>query len=172
MSERASQKQGVVFVDIPEYELPNTLIIKNKECKVVGHKRVKLTPLSEKEKAEGWRRVLPNVTVIDKKTGRTNRQHLSVKLCELPEHLWERMKPVYDNKLNKDIHYIVNDKCYRYKVQITPEDNLMRELYNYLLENEYTLDREYVEEVCEKLDSKGHYGWLMLRAKEMCARKH
>jgi len=117
--------------------------------------KLKLKPLSEKDKADGWRLVLP--TYIKK----YNNLLISINLAQLPEHLWSNIK----NKYNKDgsvCQYFVRDKCFKYYINISPVDSQIKELYKEINSTDYNYNK--INYLLNILKENEINGWLVLRA--------
>ena len=129
-------------------------------------KRVKCPLLTEKEKADGWRYVLPN-PIMDKTTRKKRRIRINCSYAQVPEHLWSRLRPRYikTNDLDnlKITHYTVTDRIYYYYIEATPVDQDIIELANLTKNESRDLDR--MKTLIQKIESYNIDGWVLIRAK-------
>ena len=113
-----------------------------------------LLPLTQDELADGWKQKVP------KKKKNNTIHHFSIKLEELPSHLWKKLK--YDKTNN---FYNVKDGVYEYSIVKTELDNDIYKLYTLVLSD--NLDKTLVRELYDKLESQDINGWLMIHAKKL-----
>jgi len=127
------------------------------------YRTVKLKPLSEIQKSEGWINVLPNAT-------RTNIVEISVNYAQVPEHLLHKVKRQYNRDASTN-HYKVNDKCFQYRIYLTEVDTEIKELISEVKSHAPNFHR--IKELLEIMGENDIYGWVTIRAnlivnKQMC----
>lgn len=134
---------------------------------------------TQKELAEGWRVVLPNNNMVIKSTEETKdsegnvvKKHTrenkeiynEVNLAQLPPHLY----PKFLRKNSGTDNIIVFDKIYKFRVNKTPHDDMIQELYKLVLVKYPTVSQmKKISELVEVLEANNVSGWLLIRAKEM-----
>ena len=143
----------------------------------VGEETHVVNPLTQKELADGWRQVLPNVP-SEKITISNGKRHFSrrnklykiirINLSQLPEHLWEKRRAIYEDGIFS--HYVVKDKLYLYIVNQTPVDNEITQLFNYVnsTNNINNLDENdilYMRSLVQTLEDNDVKGWVHIRGK-------
>ena len=112
--------------------------------------------LSEKEKADGWRQKFPNEFKFSK--------FLQTTLAYLPEHLWDKMKPFYQDHVH--LGWKVNDRSIVFLVHCSEVDGDTRKLYKEL--NERYIDQNSIMELVFRLEEKGIESWLTIRGRNLC----
>lgn len=166
-------KPGTFKVKVPSVEIHNRefdgnpLCVKNSTAEATSYKTVKVRSLSENDKAQGWRHVLPKRKKIgEDKYGnpKHNLHFLTMPLIRLPEHLWSKLQHrITSNGLDEKNLY-VGDNIYQYKVPKTPYDDDVKELLE-LTKSHSNLDK--IREIVERLEEGEQYGWVLIRAKSL-----
>lgn len=130
-------------------------------------------PLTQQELADGWQLVVPRVrreqyVVTNTTTNKTFTQYkknyklFRINMAQLPEHLWCKMRPIYEEGILS--HYIAKDGMYLYIVNTTPVDKEIRELYSYITsENLNSGDLDRINELRSILSDNNVKGWLTIR---------
>lgn len=131
-----------------------------------------INPLSQNELSEGWQLVIPPTRSktfcinrnghIYKKTKKYN-HYFKIDLSKLPDHLWDKLKPVYEEGIYS--YSTVKDNKYVYIVNPTVVDDDIRELAN-LCKAKY-FNKERAIELLHSLEDNNIYGWVVLRAKKL-----
>lgn len=111
--------------------------------------------LSEHEKADGWKQQFSS-TIKFSKFFQTN-------LHYLPEHLWTKLTPFYQE--NVKVGHKTRDNNVYYFVHNADTDNTSWELFN-ALKDRYNLDKDRIKELVNYFDEKGIESWLTIRAKK------
>lgn len=113
--------------------------------------------LSESDKAEGW---------IQKfSTNKKFSKFLQTNLHYLPEHLWSKMKPFYQD--NVHVGYKVNDGNVHFFVHCADStDEITKTLYSSISKG-YNIDKQFVSDMILQLEEKGIDSWLTMRAKSL-----
>jgi hypothetical protein len=112
-------------------------------------------PLSQEELADGW------LQVSNQKYNTIH--HCSIYLSQLPMNLWNRIKRTYSTQKNSDYYKKIKNNNYHYTIKYSSSDELILELYKYVMCN--NLDK--TRELYKKLDENRVKGWLMIRARNM-----
>jgi hypothetical protein len=147
----------------------------------VGEETQVVNPLTQKELADGWRLVLPKarserIIISNGKKKFTRRNKLykifRINLSQLPEHLWDRRRTIYEDGVFS--HYIVKDNLYLYIVNQTPVDNEITQLFNYvnLKNNSINLDENdmlCIRSHVQTLEDNDVKGWVYIRGKRLLA---
>lgn len=147
----------------------------------VGEETQVVNPLTQKELADGWRLVLPKVrseriTVSNGRKNFTRRNKLykifRINLSQLPEHLWDRRRTVYEDGVFS--HYVVKDNLYLYIVNQTPVDNEITQLFNYVnstnnSNNFNEDDMLHIRSIVQTLEDNDVKGWVHIRGKRLLA---
>ena len=134
---------------------------------------VVVSPLTQKELANGWSLVIPHVKVVEyneiktengiKKMKKTNECFFKINLAQLPNELWGRIKTRYtrDGKRRS-----ARNNMYVYLINETPFDNEIRELRDIVLRHEdgYDVDVRRVKELINLLTENDIKGWVLIRA--------
>ena len=183
-SVKESSVPGTFFQNIPVYDMPekfDSFVGKADSLKLKGYQEYRIDKLSEKEKMEGWVRVLPDFVVRQEEVFRNNEKvkvnvrvrnlsELSLNLSQLPDYLWKRMKTKYIN--NKFVGYTVKDKIYRYTIYATEVDDQLRTLRK--LNKTYDMNgknkkkiKQLLKEINDKIDKKFEKGWVILKAESI-----
>ena len=183
-SVKESSVPGTFFQNIPVYDIPekfDSFVGKVDSLKLKGYQEYRIDKLSEKEKMEGWVRVLPDFVVRQEEVFRNNEKvkvnkrirnlsELSINLSQLPDYLWKRMKAKYINK--RFVGYTVKDKIYKYKVYATEVDDQLRTLRK--LNKSYDMNgknrnkiKQLLKEINDKIDKKFEKGWVILKAESI-----
>ena len=183
-SVKESSVPGTFFQNIPVYDIPkkcDSLVGKADSLKLKGYQEYRIDKLSEKEKMEGWVRVLPNFVVREEEVFRNNEKvkvrkrirnltHLTLNLSQLPDYLWKRMKTKYIDK--RFVGYTVKDKIYKYKVYATEVDEQVRILrklvksYNMNGKNRGKI-KQLLKEINNKIDKNFEKGWVIMKAESI-----
>lgn len=130
-------------------------IVKNKDFEGNIHTRV-IGLLSQEDMAKGWKMIIP------KKTKKRQTYHNSIFLYELPPHLWNKVKPNY----NDNTHYRnINDKIYNYSIKISDLDNTFFNLFKQVTSN--TPDKNKIIDLYNLLNNNDIKSWILIRAKHM-----
>jgi hypothetical protein len=140
--------------------------------KIKGEDTV-INPLTQKDIAEGWRLVLPKVTSTRVVLSYGSRQIIKnkknykifrINLSQLPEHLWDKLTPKYEDCQYS--HSVAKDNMYLYIVKDTPVDKEIRELYNYIFYQSYNKKMlNYMKNIITLLEDNNISGWVLLKAK-------
>jgi len=167
-------KPGTFKVKVPSVEIHNRefdgnpLCVKNSSTEATSFKTIKVKPLSETEKAQGWRLVLPKRKKIgeDKYGNPKHNSHmLTMPLIRLPEHLWSKLQFRFTSEGFDEKNLHVKDNIYEYVVPKTPYDDDVRELLK--LTKSYSPNLDRIREIVERLEEGEQYGWVLLRAKSL-----
>lgn len=143
-------------VQTPILKLGQFLVkLSNNESFVID----RLTP---QEMAEGWQQVLPHRKNYNEHSNK-KRDHFSVFLSQLPDHLFSRLQLVRDDKTQETKYKDITDKIYQYSIKMTKHDDKIHRLQQ-LLHNIYPYRRE-VEQLVTELEKEHVKGWLILRAR-------
>jgi hypothetical protein len=183
-SVRESSVPGTFYQNIPVYDIhekSDSLVGKADSFKLNGYQEYRIDRLSEKEKMEGWIRVLPNFVVREEEVFINNEKvkvrrkirdltHLSLNLSQLPDYLWKRMKTKYIDK--RFVGYTVKDKIYRYKVYATEVDEQIRILRKLLKSHNMNGKnkgkiKKLLKEINNKVDKNFEKGWIILKAESV-----
>jgi hypothetical protein len=148
-----------------------------------------VNPLSQKELAEGWQLVIPQVTYkfrdFSDDQGNVHKKKIylydrfKVTLAQLPNHLWVTLKAIYDDE--EYSHSVVKDGKYMYIVQPTQVDNEIKELREYITCPVYGEIRNITDtfpyvseqirgrmkELVNILQDNSINGWVFIRAKKI-----
>ena len=198
MNESTQQIPQTFKVTVPYFEFNDThmegSICINKAYtsfeSIAGHHTLKIKPLSEEDKSQGWRVKLPRKRKVgENKYGdsKYNTIELTMPLIQLPEHLWDRLGVRFNKsndyykmkQLNLDLeieeqlnpysydkkNMQVSDGLYRYIVPKTPYDDDVRELRK--LVNQAHPDLDNIRTLVTKLEEGGQSGWLLHKAKRL-----
>lgn len=111
--------------------------------------------LTEEEKADGWRQVFPS--------NMKYRKFLQTNLHHLPPHLWEKMKPFYDNKVL--VGYKVKDDAMNFFIHIADTDVISRDLFKEVNSSNLNIDR--VKQLVGTLNDRGIESWLTIKANKI-----
>lgn len=111
--------------------------------------------LTENEKAEGWMEVYPTHPKFSK--------FLQTNLHNLPEHLWEKLKPFYSEKVL--VGYKVKEGSITFFVHMADTDDTSRELLKEI--NSSKCDKEKVKSLVNCLNERGIESWLTIRANNL-----
>jgi hypothetical protein len=132
-----------------------------------------VNPLTQKELAEGWQLVVPRVksTQItlsygNKKVKKSKKNYkiFRINISQLPEHLWNKLYPKYED--GQYSHSVARDNMYLYIVKDTPVDKEIVKLYNYLNYKHYTESKlQDIRNLLNILEDNNINGWIVLRAK-------
>ena len=109
--------------------------------------------LSEHEKADGWDQEYSKSKKFSK--------FFQTNLHYLPEHLWARLTPFYQEGVN--VGSKVKDKNVFYFVHNADTDKTSWELFN-AIKSRY--DKDNVKKLVNYFDEKGIESWLTIRAKK------
>ena len=145
---------SVLEPDITKVSIPDNVITKifiGKGDYVENKKNF----ISEQDKADGW---IENYSSLKKFS-----KFLQTNLHYLPEHLWDKMSEVYQDKIL--IGYRVRDKYIYFFVHVADTDNLSRELYKYI-KNPQKTDKERINDIVFQMEEKGIYSWLTIRVRK------
>jgi hypothetical protein len=165
---------GTFKVKVPQVEIHNRefdgnpLCVKNSATEVSSYETVKIRPLSENDKAQRWRQVLPKRRKIgENKYGQSkyNTKFLTMPLIRLPEHLWSKLQFRFTSNDFDEKNLYVRDNIYEYDVSKTPYDDDVRELL--ALTKLYSPNLDRVREIVERLEEGEQYGWVLIRAKKL-----
>lgn len=191
-STKESGSDGSFFHNIPIYNIPKNFVHDGTSTKntysLIGYKEMKIDILSEDEKMENWRRVLPK-NLIRNKTIVKNGDNVNVKkriktvaimkinLTQLPNYLFKRLKPIYklfDSKnksqLSKISHYYVRDNIYKYIVVPSDVDSCIFELKKIIEFKKY--DKERLSLLLEIIGSSNiQKGWIYKKGIKMLKKK-
>lgn len=113
-----------------------TNILQLNESNNYDTKEILVKPLSQKEFSDGWQQVIPKpirkskkIELADNITKYNNYKIynvFNVNLAQIPNYLFKKIKEIYrDGKLKE---YIVKDKRYLYKIELTLVDEEIRKL--------------------------------------------
>jgi hypothetical protein len=183
-SVKESSVPGTFFQNIPVYDIPekfDSFVEKTDSMILKRYKEYRIDKLSEKEKMEGWIRVLPKFVVREEEVFINNEKvkvrrkirnltHLSLNLSQLPDYLWKRMKTKYIDK--RFVGYTVKDKIYKYKVYATEVDEQIRTLrkliksHNINGKNKGKI-KQLLKEINNKVDKNFEKGWIILKAESI-----
>ena len=184
-SVKESSVPGTFFQNIPVYNIPekfDSFVGKAESLQLKGYQEYRIDKLSEKEKMEGWVRVLPSFVVRQEELFRDNKKvkvskrvrilsELTINLSQVPDYLWKRLKSKYMR--GKFLGYTVKDKIYRYKIYSTEADEEIRALrklvksYN-LNEHNKNKIKHLVEKINSKVNDKNfEKGWVILKAENI-----
>lgn len=111
--------------------------------------------LSEKDKADGWIQKFSNNKRFSK--------FLQTNLHYLPEHLWSKMKPFYQE--NVHVGYKVSDGNVHFFVHCAEStDEISRALLD-SIKDPNNIDREYLKDLVVQLEERlNNDSWLTIRA--------
>lgn len=110
--------------------------------------------LSEQDKAEGWIQKFPK--------SRKFSQYLITNLHYLPEHLWEKMKPFYQDGIH--VGYKVNDGSINFFVNCADTDEITKLLLDEIRKERKNL--EVIKNLTLFLEEKGIDCWITIRARK------
>lgn len=110
--------------------------------------------LSEEDKADGWIQKFPRT----KKFG----HFLITNLHYLPEHLWEKMKPFYQDSIH--VGYKVSDGAMNFFVNCADTDESTRLLMKEISKN--CKDVDLIKMLTLLLEEKGINSWITIRARK------
>lgn len=152
-----------------------------------------VNPLTQKELADGWRLVIPQVQYkfrqFKDSQGKVQRKKtyfydkFKINLAQLPYHLWQKQQGIYEEGVYS--HSIVRDGRYMYIVQPTQVDDEIRELRKYITchvhsniwniydPNPYIspANLERMRELVNTLQDNSINGWVLIRAKRLLAER-
>ena len=113
--------------------------------------------LSEVDKADGWNQKFSNSKKFSK--------FLQTNLHYLPENLWSKMKPFYQE--NVHVGYKVNDGNVHFFVHCADStDEISRALYD-AIKNPHDIEKSYVSDLVVQLEERlNKDSWLTLRARK------
>lgn len=135
-----------------------------------------INPLTQNELAEGWEQVVPSprskvyfITKNGSNFRRTKKlkHYFKIDLSKLPENLWDKLKPVYEEGLFS--YSIVQNKIFVYIVNPSVVDNEIRELY--CLINQQHFNKEKAMKLLQVLEDNNIHGWVVIRAKNLIGNK-
>lgn len=144
-------------IEIPKRK-PNHFFVYNKK----ENKYDEIKYISQKELADGFRQVIPNITINKKKELNINNKrkhlinHFSVTLCFLPEYLWLYLK------YNGESYKTIRDGLTLYTIVETNQDDIMKQLFNEM--SKLCPDKLVVEYLVNELDESQHSSWLVIRS--------
>ena len=144
-------------VEIPKRK-PNHFFVFNKK----QNKYDEVKYISQKDLADGFRQVIPKISVSKKKELHNNNKrkhlinHFSVTLCFLPEYLWKNL--YYDGEGYRTI----KDGLTLYSIVETNQDDIMKQLFTEI--SKRNPDRMVVEHLVNELDESQHSSWLVIRS--------
>ena len=135
-------------------------------------KEVIVNPLSQNELADGWNLVIPrpqrkliyynrNGRFIMRKKKLFN--YFKIDLSKLPESLWHKLTPVYEEGIYS--YCTVKDNRFIYIVNPTVIDDEIRELV-YLM-NQLKFNTSRVMELLQILQDNDIHGWVVIKAKKL-----
>lgn len=167
-----SYKNGTFKVDIPVIRNPpkDLNFVESKEMDM-EYKSITVNPLSQNELADGWTQVVPKANYkmnISNRYGKQvlHKKHLynyfKIDLAKLPENLWNRLEPVYEENIYS--YSIAKYNRYVYIVNPTVVDEEIRELKS-LLDNTTNVNTTRILELLQVLQDNDIYGWLVIKAK-------
>lgn len=110
--------------------------------------------LSEEDKADGWIQKFPRTKKYS--------QFLITNLHYLPEHLWEKMKPFYQDNIH--VGYKVSDGAMNFFVNCADTDESTRLLMKEISKN--SKDLELIKRLILLLEEKGINSWITIRARK------
>ncbi len=144
-------------IEIPKRK-PNHFFVYNTQ----QNKYDEIKYISQKELADGFRQVIPNIRISRKKelTINNKRKHLinhfSVTLCFLPEYLWKNL--MYDGEGYRTI----KDGITLYSIVETNQDDIMKQLFIEM--SKRFPDKLIVEYLVKELDDSQYSSWLVIRS--------
>ena len=154
---------------------PDTICLDSKEGFKFNFVEKLVNPLSQAELADGWQQVVRRPEYHYKKIVRDdmeyrkkvfNYDYMKVNLAQLPEHLEDKLKPVYEEDLFS--HYKVREQRHVYIVNKTAVDDEICEL-KYLV-NQRRLkinDIDRIKDLLQVLQDNEIHGWPIIRAKRL-----
>jgi hypothetical protein len=137
------------------------------------YKKITVTPLSQTELASDWSLVLPrkkNTKIIVEKNGHNfiknmnNLIYFKINLSKLPNELWCKLKPVYEENILS--YYIVKDRIFYYIVNSTVVDRDIIELREIINSNWYN-KKDRIIELLHSLEDNEINGWIVIKAKKL-----
>jgi hypothetical protein len=177
-SVKESGVPGTFFHKMSIFNIPDNFEnngIKKENFQFKGYKEVRIDKLSENEKLEGWRRVLPNFVVREEEIFRNKNnikvrkkiRHLStlhINLSQVPNHLWKKIKTNY--KENNIISYYTRDKIYKYYIKTTAVDDKIKKLHHLLKFSKVNkkLLKSLLNDIKKENISKG---WIILKGEDI-----
>nr|QFG74570.1 MAG: hypothetical protein [Megaviridae environmental sample] len=155
---------GIVF-NVDDNEKNNGVCIKSLELNIRDYYDCKIKNLSQHELAEGWQQVLKNPDYNKKEGSKYYYHTYNVSLAQLPEHLWNKLQPIYDRDKGCIRHYFVKDKHNKYIVECNDLDSDIRLLYKLYLN--YWMYETEMKELLDNLTKNDISGWLIIRCKKL-----
>lgn len=147
-----------VRADIPKRK-PNHFLVYNKKQNMYDEVKY----ISQKDLAEGYRQVMPNISISKKKELQNNNNkrkhlinHFSVTLCYLPEYLWQALK--HDG----ESYNTLKDGNTLYSIVETNQDDIMKNLFSEM--SKRFPDKMVVQHLVNELDESQYNSWLVLRS--------
>lgn len=142
-------------VEIPKRKSNHFFVFNNKQNK---YDEVKY--ISQKDLADGFRQVIPNIIINKKKELNNKRKyminHFSVTLCFLPEYLWSKLR------LYGDSYKTIKDGLTLYTIVETNQDDIMKQLFNEM--SKLNPDKVVVKFLVNELDESQYQSWLVIRS--------
>jgi hypothetical protein len=138
-----------------------------------NREEVVVSPLTQKELANGWSLMVPPVRIIEyneiktehgiKKIKKTNECFFKINLAQLPNELWGRIKTRYTKDGERRS---ARNNMYVYLINETPFDNEICELRDIVLRHEDGCDVnvDHVKELINLLTENDIKGWVLIRA--------
>lgn len=170
----SSKNYGSFYVNIPVADVQNEDVVSSLDH-IKEYNKVYVNPLTQKELSEDWSLLVPKPKF--KINHYTNSEGLKVKkkiflnnifkinLAKLPNELWGKLKPVYEDGIYS--YSVAKNNRYIYIVNPTPVDNEIKELRKIVTEY-YPIDKkERILELLQVLYDNNVSGWVILRAKRV-----
>jgi hypothetical protein len=142
-----------------------TVAIPPREINIKEHRKILVKPLSQRELAEGWSQVIRKPEQRVKEVNGVEKKYLlfntfTVNLAQLPDELWDKMKPIYDGPTLE--YYRATNSRYKYIIEHTPHDDQIRRLRDCLVNPSHHIDE--IRELVNYLEDNDIYGWVKIRA--------
>lgn len=131
-------------------------------CKKLGkegtieNEIIKFKELNQNDLADGWHQILP------KRNKRKVIQFFSIYLSHLPEHLWYKVKGIYNEQNN---YKLIFDKIYCYNIKPSDSDEQVQELYRHIMSK--TPNKQVITKLYNELSEQNVRGWVMTRASKL-----
>ena len=186
---KESNKLGTFYHNLPYYDFPENFDfdspnLKNELNREKMYKEFKIDRLKNDELIDNWIKVLPKFLIrnkeinefvwdknklVDKKITRGRRQYvlsvIKLNLTELPNHLWNKIKPKY--KEGKLSHYYVRENIYKYFIIPTYVDDDIKELRR-LLNSKLLLKKTFrLQTLINNIKKEELNGWLLKKAEKI-----
>ena len=191
-STKESSVPGTFFHNIAIYDIPDKYNFgegKGETFQIKKYNEYRIDKLSEKEKLEGWVRVLPKFVVREEEIFRNqkkmrvkkrirNLSKLKINLSQVPSYLWNRLRKKYSknneydeknntlNSVSRHSGYYIRDKIYKYDVALSSVDNEIKKLYKII--NSSNPDIASAKYLLDKINSEDlDKGWIIMKAEQI-----